>query len=1027
MKTGAKTLSIVTITTLVFVGLFFMPVSTEALRCDTYGNTVVFVNGIFTDENEAKRSKEDLEDVYIRYTKDTSVNFVLAHNPSHISGAGDLAQTYYQLLGTSVGDFDLKNMLMRLHTDLSTQKVLLVGHSQGTFYTNEIYKYLIDNGLPESAVSVYNIATPANYVEGNGDYMTSANDNLINELRVWTAGLNINQPLQSNIIVPVFDSSTKPLWRGHSFRGEYLAGASVKIVSDINKAINENSSRDSVVNEGGCFNLPKKGLSYRFQQGGFMVLDGASGAVVQGTKAVGRSAIAVVETTKKSLVNITNAVDDLFATTVKNVQAQQDMQNLRPRSFGANVVDSVSEPEEVVETFSEPSPERERISNSSPQTPTAPPEPEPVSIPEIVEEIVQTVAPEPVVAEPVVVVKSTPEPVSEPVATHEPEPTAPATDNSVYAIPTYAIGGGGGGGAPADTTAPDEPLVVTPSDFTSAFSTTTISFVGTAEVDSVLDLTYERSSGTVSETVSVDGSGDWSVADLVFDQGTTTVSLTATDDSGNTSTATTVDVGIDTAPSAPLILIPTSGQSFSTSTIIFSGTASSSMAMLSDFGEATTTSDVSGNWSFTLSGLTEGDNTVGFSVTDSYGLSSATSSITVTVDTTVPVISDFSVLECDSSLNSSSCLAGGSPLNLSWTSTSTDISYYSIVYDGTVSATTTATTTTLALSDGTYSVQVAAYDNAGNGATSTAQSVEIDSMPVVINEIAWAGTKSSADDEWIELYNRRADTVELANVVIVADDGTPYIQLSGSIAANSYYLIERTDSTTTSVSEDLAAAFSGVSGSGLQNSGEVLTLAHVIGTSATTTLDATPSLADCGGSWCGGEATTTPISMERISVDALGTLSSNWSSNNTDYVIGTDSGSNNINGTPKSQNSVSLVTIGYFCPDETSNYTEGGYYSPTSGSCTYTKAGVTGAVYGDIYRGIIGNSTVVNGHYLDPNNPTSTENHDDIVSPVQGENILIAIYPASDYVAFRDYFQTGNSAPPHLNYGVLNWKYGTTP
>ena len=92
---------------------------------------------------------------------------------------------------------------------------------------------------------------------------------------------------------------------------------------------------------------------------------------------------------------------------------------------------------------------------------------------------------------------------------------------------------------------------------------------------------------------------------------------------------------------------------------------------------------------------------------------------------------------------------------------------------------------------------------------------------VRINEIAWMGTTVSGSNEWIELYNDSAGTVDLSGWHIVADDGSPTILLSGTIAPNGFYLIERTDDTTVpDVVADLVAPF----GNGLSNSGETLRL-----------------------------------------------------------------------------------------------------------------------------------------------------------------------------------------------------------
>ena len=46
---------------------------------------------------------------------------------------------------------------------------------------------------------------------------------------------------------------------------------------------------------------------------------------------------------------------------------------------------------------------------------------------------------------------------------------------------------------------------------------------------------------------------------------------------------------------------------------------------------------------------------------------------------------------------------------------------------------------------------------------------------VVINEIAWMGTVSSANDEWLELYNDGTEEVSLDGWIIVSQGGTPFI------------------------------------------------------------------------------------------------------------------------------------------------------------------------------------------------------------------------------------------------------------
>ena len=169
-------------------------------------------------------------------------------------------------------------------------------------------------------------------------------------------------------------------------------------------------------------------------------------------------------------------------------------------------------------------------------------------------------------------------------------------------------------------------------------------------------------------------------------------------------------------------------------------------------------------------------------------------------------------------------------------------------------------------------------------------------LSVAINEIAWMGTKAQSQDEWIEFYNNTTSSINLTNWRLAADDGGPDITFSTStIPSKGYFLIERTDdSTVNNVSADWFGSF----GSGLHNSGENLKLYDNLGN----LIDS----ADFSSGWPAGQASLNYISMERIN-SASSSDVSNWASNNRITRNGLDAGNpaNQINGTPKAQNSVS--------------------------------------------------------------------------------------------------------------------------
>jgi PKD repeat protein len=170
---------------------------------------------------------------------------------------------------------------------------------------------------------------------------------------------------------------------------------------------------------------------------------------------------------------------------------------------------------------------------------------------------------------------------------------------------------------------------------------------------------------------------------------------------------------------------------------------------------------------------------------------------------------------------------------------------------------------------------------------------EVAERAVVINEVAWAGTAASSNDEWIELYNNTDQDIDLTGWRLRSDDGSPDLKLSGTIPARGFFLLERSDDETIS---DITAdqVYQGA----LTNSGESLRL-----------FDPQGRLIDSangdGGPWPGGtEAQGKPpyASMERkdpTKPDA----DDNWGTNDGRTRKGLDAHGNPINGTPKATNS----------------------------------------------------------------------------------------------------------------------------
>ncbi len=170
------------------------------------------------------------------------------------------------------------------------------------------------------------------------------------------------------------------------------------------------------------------------------------------------------------------------------------------------------------------------------------------------------------------------------------------------------------------------------------------------------------------------------------------------------------------------------------------------------------------------------------------------------------------------------------------------------------------------------------------------------SNDIVINEIAWTGTTNSANDEWIELYNPTTQEIDLTGWTLTATDGTPNITLEGILAANGYFLLERTDdSSAPNVIAD--QIYTGALG----NSGEKLELRD----DQNNLIDSV----DCSDSWLTGD-NSTKQTMERTE--------SGWQT------------SQDVGGTPKTQNSTGEQTSPPDeQPDEQIDEETAGYTAPT--------------------------------------------------------------------------------------------------
>jgi hypothetical protein len=99
---------------------------------------------------------------------------------------------------------------------------------------------------------------------------------------------------------------------------------------------------------------------------------------------------------------------------------------------------------------------------------------------------------------------------------------------------------------------------------------------------------------------------------------------------------------------------------------------------------------------------------------------------------------------------------------------------------------------------------------------------------IVINEIAWMGTKNSANEEWVELYNSGNASVSVDGWNILNSKGV-MVNLEGEISPGEYFLICRTTPSVTNPLNGICDINKTFSGSGLNNENDQVILKNESG------------------------------------------------------------------------------------------------------------------------------------------------------------------------------------------------------
>ena len=284
--------------------------------CKKDGYTISAVNGVFTDEEGARNNERSLKLFLKEDYKGEKIYYHYLYNPSHGAGVLDISDTLIQKFFAKQTDYDLIEMLADASEKITTQKVLLVAHSQGNFYANNFYKKVAgkDKGIPSQSIGVYGVALPASFVAGGGRYLTSDTDNVINSFRNFAGDI-----LPANTSIKL-DPNDKSFERGHSFSEVYIPAEGVRIVSDIQNSLDELSVDENQREDVRCFEPQEISLAHKVDGAVLGAVDAFSNGVFQ----TGKFSYVVVTTAGKTAYAFSESAVNAVARGVENLAAKID-------------------------------------------------------------------------------------------------------------------------------------------------------------------------------------------------------------------------------------------------------------------------------------------------------------------------------------------------------------------------------------------------------------------------------------------------------------------------------------------------------------------------------------------------------------------------------------------------------------------------------------------------------------------------------------------------------------------------------
>ncbi len=295
--------------------------------CSPNGYSIFTINGIFTDEISAIKNRDALRDRFRSSYNNQPLILDYLYNPTHLAGVGDVADAIAQGVFDRKSDYDLVEMINDASRKVTTQKLLLVAHSQGNFYANNFYDKLASQpgGVPAESVGVYGVGSPADKVSGGGKYITSDTDSVI----AGTVAKFIKiLPPNAHITLAPADGN------GHSFSDVYLKYQSGRIISEIKSSLDKLKGNDEQLPGDPCIAPPELSTLHKIEgvalASADFTIDNAKTAAVyiaNGSYNMGGYIGAGI---RRAALSIGSTLNNLFANAVSGLDDVKSITTLPP-------------------------------------------------------------------------------------------------------------------------------------------------------------------------------------------------------------------------------------------------------------------------------------------------------------------------------------------------------------------------------------------------------------------------------------------------------------------------------------------------------------------------------------------------------------------------------------------------------------------------------------------------------------------------------------------------------------------------